>query len=113
MKAFTNGKGFANWLLRLSLVGIILIVQVPEVLDLNLSTLPFYFALIETIAAIFLFVGGFSKSQSITVISALILVITLFIVLIESWPGTLNTMVLHNFLLFSVGFYFLTNGNRK
>lgn len=112
MKPFKSGALFASWLLRLSLVFLVLLTNKELLQTLNFNSINFYVALVFCLLALLLLFGGILGKQGLTVISGLLISIAAIITIFLFQPNLLGIAMANNFLIVSIGFYFFTNGNK-
>lgn len=112
MKPFKSGALFASWLLRLSLVFLIILTNRESLQTLNFNSINFYVALGFCLLALLLLFGGILGKQGLTVISGLLISIIAIIAIFLFHPYFLGVAMASKLLITSIGFYFFTNGNK-
>ena len=100
----------ANWMFRISflLYGVLANWAVFNTFDI--TSKPFILGTLFMVLSILLFIGGFFKTNTITVMSALGLVVLSVSTIIIS-DVELSKVLAVQLLLVSVAFYFLVSGN--
>lgn len=102
-----------RWVMRISLVLYAYVMYFDVISSFQFGNLGYFIALIFTLFSVLLLAGGLLRDSSITVISALILM------LLELYQLTynVNPSVSHSFAIFlmiiSITGYFLASGNDK
>lgn len=101
----------ANWMFRVSflLYGILYNWEVFNTLAFTSKS--FVLAAIFIVLSVLLFVGGFMKTTTMTVLSALGLVCLSVSHIIIQWNGNISQALAVQLLILSVAFYFLASGN--
>lgn len=113
MKPFKFGQPIANWLLRLTLVVYILLLNFEKLYPINLNNSGFYFAAAFALFALALLLGGFLSKQTLTVFSGLAISILSTYFFIRGFNGTLTFTSLTNVIPAVLGFYFFSRGNKS
>ncbi|HDQ16448.1 MAG TPA: hypothetical protein ENN45_05260 [Bacteroidetes bacterium] len=108
MKPVKSALPLAKWLFRIAILTFISYHYKEEILTWNFKNLEYITILGITFFAILLFIGGFLKSSSISVISGLLIFLLAILKLILDYPDGLNTEM---FLFIVLGFYFFASGN--
>jgi hypothetical protein len=111
MKPVRSFFPLASWLMRLAIVLYAFLRYLDVVVDFDLGTVIFYIALLQVVFATLLFVGGFVRKHSLTVVSALILLIVTVYQSIVVAGGGLTEELAVLILYATVALYFLTKGN--
>lgn len=101
----------ANWLFRVSFLLYGVLANWAVFNTFELSSKAFILGTIFMLLSILLFVGGFMKTNTMTVLSALGLVCLSVSQIIISWNGDLSQVLAVQLLILSVAFYFLAAGN--
>jgi hypothetical protein len=113
MKPLKQLFPFSSWLMRFAVVFFVLISYWKTFTFFNFQSVMFYVAAIFVIFSVLLFVGGFLKRGSLTVLSSLILI------LVTGYHAFLNleSKLDNNFAIYvilgSILVYFLTTGNKR
>ncbi|MFO8023098.1 MAG: hypothetical protein R6U65_11570 [Perlabentimonas sp.] len=113
MKPFKFGQPIANWLLRLTLVAYLLLLNFEKLYPINLNSPGFYFAAAFALFALALLLGGFLSKQTLTVFSGLAISILSTYFFIKGFNGTLTFASLTNVIPAVLGFYFFSRGNKS
>jgi hypothetical protein len=112
MRPLKSGVSFAKWMLRIALVVYLIAYYHSTLVYFDFLDVTFLFALIYVFAAISLFIGGFKSNDTLTVYSALLLLIAVtFNIYLDVADGFYG--VITHVLPFSIAFFFLSNGNNK
>ncbi len=111
MQALKSAGPIANWLFRVSflLYGVLSNWQTFNTFEF--TSKPFILGTLFMVLSMLLFVGGFLKTPTMTVLSALGLVCLSVSQIIISWNGDLSQVLAVQMLIVSVAFYFLATGN--
>ncbi len=112
MKPFKAGTGLSSWLLRLSLIAIIVNIYLELFIHFNLSSINFYFAAAYIFLGGLLFVGGLIPKHTLTVVSGLfIFLLAIYKTVVHFKEGFGSALIIH-FTILAIGFYFFSNGNK-
>ena len=111
MKPLKNMTGLAAWLLRISLLIMVMALFSDSFMKFELDSLNFYFATAFIVFAVLLFAGGFFSSP-LTVTSSLVLFVLSVIKAILAFDGELSLAFVCWVLIASVCTYFITHGNK-
>ena len=111
LKSLTN---IACWTLRISVLLFMIVLFYPIVKEIDFQSLSLYIliAFLYFLFGVLLFVGGFQKNSSLTIISAIIVFLISIYFLISKYNGTiLSETYLVYIFPFSIALYFMANGN--
>ncbi|MCB2196181.1 MAG: hypothetical protein KQH79_09985 [Bacteroidetes bacterium] len=103
----------ANWIMRFAIVLFVLLTYWKSFSAFNFQSVMFYVSAIYVVFSILLFVGGFLRKDSLTVLSSLLLI------LVTGYHAFLNleSKLDHNFAVYvvlgSIFVYFFTTGNKR
>lgn len=111
MKPLKNGLNFANWLMRISLIILVVVIFWKGATDFNLSSKIFYISLAFVVFSILLFVGGFLSKPTLTVISGLILCSLSIYKIVQQFSGDMSNILANFIMIAAVGLYFACAGN--
>ncbi len=114
MKPIKSFALIASWCLRISILLFMLVMYWDEFknIDFQHLTLNTLLAFVYCLFGILLFIGGFQKNASLTVISAIIVFLISIYLLFTAYKGTvLDIYFLIYVFPFSIGLYFVSNGN--
>lgn len=111
MQALKSAGPIANWLFRVSFLLYGVLSNWGTFNTFEFTSKSFILAVLFMILSVLLFVGGFLKTPTMTVLSALGLVCLSVSQIIISWNGDLSQVLAVQMLLVSVAFYFLATGN--
>ncbi len=113
MKPIKKLRPLAIWLMRIAVLLFVLLAYHEEFTAFNFQSVTFYLSTVFLLFVILLFIGGFLKSQKLTVISALILILATgyhaFLNLQSGFDYNFGVYV----VLGSVFVYFFANGNPR
>lgn len=105
-------KSFTPWLFRISILIHGVLYNWANVKDFGFDK-GFFISLLWLACSIGIFVGGFLKTASTTVISSFGLVILSFFYILTDFNGDFNLTLSTQLLVLSIAFYFLTYGGRS
>lgn len=110
MEPMKSAAPIANWMFRVSflLYGILHNWNTFNTFEFDKQ---FVLGTLFMLLSVLLFIGGFLKTNTMTVLSALGLVCLSVSQIIISWNGDLSQVLAVQLLLVSVAFYFLASGN--
>ena len=111
MKPFTAGKSLASMLLRIIMIWHVYINYFNTFTGFELKSLAFYFAAIYVVFSLLLFIGGFLRKPSVSIISGLVLFLLPIVQVIRAFPENPETQLLNYLIPATLGFFFLTHGN--
>lgn len=111
MRPYKSGITLANWLLRIGLLGFIVIEYLGAIKPFLINQ-AFIIAAIYIILAVMLFVGGFLTRPGLTVFSGFLIFGFSIYIMIKSFSGAINSIFVTYFLIASIGFYFMSKGNK-
>ncbi|TKG90439.1 hypothetical protein EYV94_23840 [Puteibacter caeruleilacunae] len=109
MRAFTSGQPIAAWLLRLSVVIVLFYRYWNTLLSFNFDSVGYIVTTIILLGAALLLIGGFSRGQGMTILSAVLL---FFALLVKSYfvvPSGIENLI-PLLLPLSVSVYFISHG---
>ncbi len=113
MKPFRSLQGLSGWLLRAGLVLFIIEAHYKTFIGFNYKVSGFYFSLLFLMAGLLLFIGGFLKNSSLTVVSGFVLFILSIINIILVFNGVIGEYLLDEYIILSLALFFLSNGNKR
>lgn len=111
MKPFKSGIAFSKWLMRIAILALTSVVYYSAFETFNLRDLDFIIAAAFLLFSVLLIIGGFLRKSSLTVISALLLLILSVFELITKYSGGLKSSYAVYFLVIAISFYFISKGN--
>lgn len=114
MRTMNGAVGIANWIVRIALVLVLFLSffgNAEAVLN-GSTTWVNILGLAAIVLAVLLLIGGFMKSYTTTIISALILTIIFVITIIRNWSG-INTEFALLLLMTGTALYFAAAGNGR
>lgn len=105
-------KSFTPWLFRIAMLihGVLYHWDSVNKFDFDKG---FFISLCWFLCCIGLFVGGFLKTASATIISSFGLVILSFFYILSDFNGDFNLTLSTQLLVLSIAFYFLTYGGKS
>lgn len=112
MEPMQSAAPIANWMFRVSFLLYGVLSNWAIFNTFEFSSKPFILGTIFMILSILLFIGGFMKTNTMTVLSALGLVCLSVSHIIISWSGDISQVLAVQLLILSVAFYFLASGNK-
>jgi hypothetical protein len=101
------------WLLRLAVLVIIYISFFITLKTLNLSSVEFYIASAFAVFGVLLFIGGFLNKSTLTVLSALMLMIGCLYKIVMHYGFDKGNSVALYFVFAAITMFFFSNGNKK
>lgn len=111
MRPWKNFTGLASWLLRITVLLMLISLFIEVIMGLNFQSLPFLMAAGFALSGTFLFIGGFFSRHGVTMLSALALFILSGLHAFWAFDG-LNDSFARFAMLGAVSMYFLANGNK-
>lgn len=111
MQPLKSARRIANWLFRISFLLFGVLSNWKTSASFNLNSKSSVLGLVFMVLSILLFIGGFMKKHTMTVVSALGLVCLCVLQIILSWNGSISQDFAAQMIIGSVAFYFLANGN--
>jgi len=103
----------SSWLLRLAVLVIVYILFFLTLKNFNFNSLEFYIAVAFTIFGILLFLGGFFNKSSLTVISALILLLGCLYKIVMHYAFDKGNSIALYFVFAAITLFFFSNGNKR
>lgn len=101
----------AKWLLRISAAILVFQRFWEPFFEFEIETVGFYMALAAVVFTALLFIGGVFDKNAITIISGMVIFAVSFAYIFIN--GFTFDKLLDNFILASIGLYFLASGNRS
>lgn len=111
MEPMKSAAPIANWMFRVSFLLYGILANWNTFNTFDFDSKKFVLGTIFMILSALLFIGGFLKTNTMTVLSALGLVCLSVSQIIISWSGDITQVLAVQLLLLSVAFYFLASGN--
>jgi hypothetical protein len=99
----------ASWMLRISVLILVYLRYSDVLMNLDYDQTDFYYSLAFVLTAFLLFIGGFLKKPFLTILCGVVIAI-LPVVLIFIADFTFEELI-RQFVLISIGVYFVANGN--
>jgi hypothetical protein len=109
MKPIKSIFGFSKWVLRFAITLAIYFSFINTFLNFNVNTLSFYIALAYFISITLIIIGGFSSSQTLSVLGGLFLSILCIIQIIITFNG-LTAALAYQLLILAGGLIFVSDG---
>jgi len=113
MKPLKVAQPLAGWLVRIIFALYLFLIYLKGVNPVNLNSLNFYLSLAMLVFSVLLVVGGFLKTQTLTLVSAIIVGLILLYKALTPAPTTINAEVAQQALLISIAFLFVCRGNQS
>jgi hypothetical protein len=113
MKPFKAGKGVANWILRISLVLTMYLLYWNSISTLRFTNPSFIINFTLVLFSLLLVVGGLFSKSWLTIISGLIIALLTLYKMAISFNGFFDHGMITQLIPFSIGFYFVTNGDEN
>lgn len=111
MEPMKSAAPIANWMFRISFLLYGVLSNWHTFSTFDFGSKHFVLGTIFMVLSVLLFIGGFFKTHTMTVLSALGLVCLSVSQIIVSWSGDISQVLAVQLLLVSVAFYFLASGN--
>ena len=115
MKPLKSLTAVANWLMRISIVVFIVVHYYNDLkqIDIKHLSLNILAIILFSLFGLLLFIGGFRSKAGLTVISGLIISIISLFFIYQNYNGVWLDLNMAVYIFpFSVGIYFLANGNK-
>lgn len=114
MKAMKGAVNLANWIIRVALVLVLILsfYKSAQAVFQGNTSLDNLLGLITVVVAIFLLIGGFMKSYTMTIVSGLILAVIFVLLIFRDWVGLNEIFALH-LLMAGTALYFAAAGNGR
>lgn len=115
MKPITSILPAANWIMRVAVFLLVLLMFIEKIKVVNFTHLESVLTFAYVLAAFLLVIGGFLSKDTLTIIAGLFLFLLTFYFIITHFPGTINMGTIRHLLIYlwpaSVGLYFAASGN--
>lgn len=112
MKPWRNAEPIAFWVLRVALLLYAFTYYFGTFKSFDLDNLNFWFALVTLVFCGLIFIGGFSKSNQLTLWSSLIMVIISVFGIVIEFPNGITPNLAIFLLTGGVSLVFLSRGNK-
>ena len=112
MKPFKVAQPLASWLVRIIFAFYLFLIYLKGINPVQLNSLNFYLSLTMLVFSVLLVVGGFLKTQTLTVVSAVIVGLILLYKALAPAPTAINAEFAQQALLISIAFLFVCKGNQ-
>jgi len=110
MKTVKSLYPLSTWAMRIGIAFFVYAKFSDIVFQLNFNNFSFYIALLFVVFGFLLFVGGFIKKSSLTMISSLVLLfLSIYKIILLS--STVNISISIYILILSISLLFLSKGN--
>jgi hypothetical protein len=103
----------STWLLRLALLVLVYIIFFTTLRSPDVNSLPFWIAAGFALFSMLLFVGGFMKKSSMTVISSLILMLGCIYKIVIYYAFDEGNFLAIYLVMGALSLFFFTNGNKQ
>ena len=111
MKPVKTFEPLAKWILRISVLIFVIVNYWDVFKQFNLKNINSILASIFLIFGILLFIGGFRKNNSVTVISGLLVFAISTYFIVRGFNGIFDKQLLTFIFPASVGLFFMSKGN--
>ncbi len=111
MNPWRSLTGLASWLMRIAIMLVIFANFFGTFMNFNFPSQSFIIATLFVIFGALLFVGGFLSKHSVTVVSALVLLVLSVLQAYWTFNGITGAFAFW-LLMSSVTLYFVTHGNK-
>jgi len=112
MKPFKSITPLSRWLLRIALFAYLFMTHFAMLKTMNFGAIQFYFGFVYILFAVLLIAGGLF-SQSLTLVSSLVIFVLALYQLIVSFTGTITSGIVLFFIPVSISLFFLSTGNKS
>lgn len=112
MKPLKGIVPLAMWLMRIAILLFVYVAFFESINLLNFKVLEFYISAAFTLFSVLLLVGGFLKTSSLTVISALFLFILSIYKIVDISSGGLGLTLAMFGLFATISLFFMAAGNK-
>jgi len=102
----------STWLMRIGIVLFALVNYFFVVQELNMRSIIFYIAFVSILFSVLLFVGGFFRKPTLTVVSSIFLILVAGYQIFTFLPIGLTNHFTICLLTGAIAMYFLANGNK-
>ena len=102
----------STWLMRIGMVLFAWVNYFFMLQALNLKSIIFYIAFVSILFSVLLFVGGFFRKHTLTVVSSIFLILAAVYQIFTFLPIGLTNNFAICLLTGAIAFYFLANGNK-
>jgi hypothetical protein len=103
----------STWLLRIALLVLVYIIFFTTLRSPDVSSLPFWIAAGFALFSMMLFVGGFMKKSTMTVIAAVILGLGCLYKIVMYYAFDQGRFIAIFFVLGALSLFFFANGNKQ
>lgn len=111
MNPWKNLTGLSSWLMRIAAILMLFAWFFNTFINFNLNQPQFFLATVFLVFGLLLFTGGFLRKHSLTVVSAIVLLILSVLQAYWSYNGITGVFA-QWVVMSSVFFYFVTHGNK-
>ena len=102
----------STWLMRIGIVLFALVNYFYVLQALNMRSIVFYIAFVSILFSVLLFVGGFFRKPTLTVVSSIFLILVAGYQIFTFLPIGLTNNFAICLLTGAIAMYFLANGNK-
>ncbi|MCK5838781.1 MAG: hypothetical protein KAG99_02985 [Bacteroidales bacterium] len=102
----------STWLMRIGIVLFALVNYFYVLQALNMRSIVFYIAFVSILFSVLLFVGGFFRKPTLTIVSSIFLILVAGYQIFTFLPIGLTNNFAICLLTGAIAFYFLANGNK-
>lgn len=113
MDAAKSLYGISTWILRIAVLVILYMIFFVELRNPDFNNKNFWISSAYVFSGILLFIGGFLKKSTVTIISSVLLIAGCIYKVVLYYFFSTGHFIAIYFVLFSLALFFLSNGNRK
>lgn len=113
MKPLKSGLTFANWLLRISIAILLVVMFIGDLKAFEYNDKAFYINSSFVIFGLLIFIGGFLAKPAVTVISGFLLTGLSVYKIVLLFSGGVDSSVSTMFVILAISFYFACAGNQQ
>ena len=103
----------STWLLRVALLVLVYIIFFTTLRSPDVNHVPFWIAAGFSLFSMLLFVGGFMKKSSLTVITAVILALGCIYKIVMYYAFSQNVSIAIFLVMGAISLFFFANGNKQ
>jgi hypothetical protein len=113
MEAFRPIFGLSTWILRVAILVMVYMIFFVSLRSPDFKSIEFFTAAGFALFAALLFIGGFMKKSSLTVVSSVILSLGCLYRIIAHYAFSQGNQVAICGVFFAIALFFVANGNKK
>ncbi len=112
MKAIKNIEPLSKWVLRLSVLLLLLSKYFDEVTTLNYTDYNYVINMLFILVSVLLIVGGIRKKANLTIVSSIILTLISAYKIYATFQGNFFQVSIYEyFMILGIGLFFASKGN--